>query len=168
MADDAPLIETADAKAPPGGEAAWFAGVGGARLRAALFTPQAVARGGRARGSIVLSPGRSEVIEKYYEVIADGLDRGFVVLVHDWRGQGLSKHELPDRLKGHAKGFKPFLDDYRLLLNAYEDRLPKPWISVAHGVGAALLLAAGTVWTLNQQHPKYIKPGELLQLPLSG
>jgi hypothetical protein len=37
--------------------------------------------------------------------------------------------------------------------------------AVAHGVAASVLLAAGTVWTLNQQHPKYVKPGELLRLP---
>lgn len=34
-----------------------------------------------------------------------------------------------------------------------------------HGIGAAVLLAAGTVWTLRQQHPKFVKPGELLHLP---
>jgi soluble lytic murein transglycosylase-like protein len=31
-----------------------------------------------------------------------------------------------------------------------------------HGVGAAVLLAAGTVWTIRQQHPQYLKPGQLL------
>ena len=34
-----------------------------------------------------------------------------------------------------------------------------------HGVSAAVLLAAGTIWTLRQQHPQFIKPGELLHLP---
>jgi soluble lytic murein transglycosylase-like protein len=34
-----------------------------------------------------------------------------------------------------------------------------------HGIGATVLLAAGTIWTLRQQHPKYVKPGELFQLP---
>jgi soluble lytic murein transglycosylase-like protein len=34
-----------------------------------------------------------------------------------------------------------------------------------HGIGATVLLAAGTIWTLNQQHPKYLKPGGLLKLP---
>src|SRR5712671_5818539 len=34
-----------------------------------------------------------------------------------------------------------------------------------HGVGAAVLLAAGTVWTLRQTHPQFVKPGELLHLP---
>ena len=55
MPDTAPLIETVDAKAPPGGEAAWYMGAGGAKLRAALFTPPLVKNGGRARGSRVHS-----------------------------------------------------------------------------------------------------------------
>lgn len=37
--------------------------------------------------------------------------------------------------------------------------------AAAHGLAATLLLAAGTVWTLNQQHPKYVQPGKLLELP---
>lgn len=36
-----------------------------------------------------------------------------------------------------------------------------------HGIGATVLLAAGTIWTLRQQHPKYVKPGELLRLPVA-
>jgi len=50
-----------------------------------------------------------------------------------------------------------------------DERPRSKWVTalrpVAHGVAAAILLAAGTIWTLNQQHPKYVKPGELLQLP---
>ena len=34
-----------------------------------------------------------------------------------------------------------------------------------HGLGAVVLLAAGTVWTLRQQHPLFVKPGQLLHLP---
>src|SRR4051794_9814943 len=133
MIDSAPLIETSDAKAPPGGEAGWFTGAGGAKLRAAIFTPPA--KNGRARGTIVLSGGRTEPIEKYYEVIGECLDRGFVVLAHDWRGQGLSHRDLADPLKGHARGHKVFLDDFRALLGAYDTRMPKPWIALAHSMG---------------------------------
>ena len=47
----------------------------------------------------------------------------------------------------------------------------KPWQKVARtlvkGFGASALLLAGTVWTLNQQKPKYVNPGELLQFPAS-
>ncbi|MEO5903103.1 MAG: lytic transglycosylase domain-containing protein [Gemmatimonadaceae bacterium] len=47
----------------------------------------------------------------------------------------------------------------------------KPWQralrAAAHGIAATLLLVAGTVWTLKQQKPRYVKPGDLLQLPPS-
>ena len=91
---------------------------------------------------MVLSGGRTEVIEKYFEVIAELTGRGFVVLAHDWRGQGLSHRLLPDRHLGHAQGFKDFLADYALLIDAYESQLPKPWIAVGHSMGGCLTLLA--------------------------
>src|SRR5438270_5643550 len=101
MAEPAPLVSTPDAPVPPGAEAEWVRGAGGAQIRAAIFRPE-----GRPRGSVILSGGRAEFIEKYYETIVDFTARGLVVLAHDWRGQGLSGRELPDRLKSHAAGYK--------------------------------------------------------------
>lgn len=138
MSEPAPLVDIPENPVPPGAEAAWFTGAGGAQLRAALFTPP----GTRFRGSVILSGGRTEPIEKYFETIRDFMDRGFVVLAHDWRGQGLSKRELADRLKGHARGYRPFLEDFRRLLDAYETRLPRPWIAVGHSMGGCLTLLA--------------------------
>lgn len=137
MTQAAPLLDIPEAPVPSNGAAEWFAGAGGARLRAALFSPP-----GKARGSVVLSPGRTEPIEKYYEVIRELQDRGFVVLVHDWRGQGLSHRLLADRLRGHATGFADFVADYRALLDAFEARLPKPWIAVGHSMGGCLTTLA--------------------------
>ena len=111
------------------------------RLRAVL-----VPTDGPARGSAVLSPGRTEPIEKYFEVAGELQARGFAVLIHDWRGQGLSGRMLPDALRGHAVGWKPFLADHSALLSAYEGRLPKPWIAMGHSMGGgltALALAEG-------------------------
>ena len=74
MFEPAPLIDTPEAPVPPGGTADWFVGAGGARLRAALFTPP-----GRARGSVVLSGGRSdydrstEATVMYYYMIQAGI-----------------------------------------------------------------------------------------------
>lgn len=133
MGEPAPLVSIPEAPVPDHGQAEWFRGADGATLRAALFSPE-----GAARGSVVVSPGRSEPIEKYYEVVSDLLARGFVVLVHDWRGQGLSHRILPDRLKGHAAGFHDFLGDYQALLAAFEARLPKPWIALGHSMGGCL------------------------------
>ena len=104
-------------------------------LRAALFQAE-----GSVRGSVVLSPGRTEPIEKYFEVIGDLAGRGFVVLAHDWRGQGLSGRLLADPMRGHAEGFDGYLDDHRRLLDAYQDQLPRPWISLGHSMGGCLEL----------------------------
>lgn len=137
MAEAAPLIDTPGAPVPAGAQPEWFRGAGGARLRAALFPAP-----GPARGAVVLSGGRTEPIEKYFEVICELQARGFTVLVHDWRGQGLSQRLAPDRLKGHAAGVRPFLDDYHALLAAFEDRLPRPWIAMGHSMGGCLTLLA--------------------------
>lgn len=132
----APLLSTPDALVPPGGAAEWFAGADGARLRAALFPPA-----GAARGSVVLSPGRTEPIEKYFEAVSRLNKAGFVVLVHDWRGQGLSKRLSKDD-RGHASGWRDFLTDYDALLAAFEAHLPKPWIALGHSMGGCLTLLA--------------------------
>ena len=156
MSEPAPLVSTPDAPVPPGGEAEWIKGAGGARLRAALFAPP-----GRARGSIVLSGGRTEPIEKYYEFIGECLERGFVVLAHDWRGQGLSARELPDRMKGHARGYKTFLADLQILLGAFEARLPRPWVAVGHSMGGCLTLLA-------MAHGERRFAGAILSAPMLG
>ena len=131
----APLISIPEAPAPEGSSAEWFEGAGGVMLRAALFPSQ-----GEARGSVVLSPGRTEPIEKYFEVVRDLTRRGFVVLAHDWRGQGFSQRLLPDRLRGHADGFEGYLGDHRALLDAFGSRLPQPWIALGHSMGGCLEL----------------------------
>ncbi|HVF39593.1 MAG TPA: transglycosylase SLT domain-containing protein [Gemmatimonadaceae bacterium] len=37
--------------------------------------------------------------------------------------------------------------------------------TAVHAVALVVLLAAGTFWTVNQQHPKYAQPAGLLRLP---
>jgi lysophospholipase len=137
MTEPAYLVSVPEAPVPDHGKAEWFRGAEGTTLRAATFFPE-----GSARGTVVLSPGRTEPIEKYFEVVEDLLARGFAVLAHDWRGQGLSARSLPDRLKGHARGYQPFLADYKALLDVFEARLPKPWIAMGHSMGGCLTLLA--------------------------
>ena len=125
---------------PQGAAAEWVA-AGRVRLRAALFPAP-----GRARGSVVLSPGRTEPIEKYFEVVEALQARGFAVLAHDWCGQGLSTRLLRDPLRGHAVSWRRFLSEFGAVLEAYEARLPKPWIALGHSMGGgltALALAEG-------------------------
>jgi lysophospholipase len=93
---------------------------------------------GASRGSVVLSGGRTEPIEKYFEVIGELQERGFAVLAHDWRGQGLSHRPLADRHRGHADGHADFLEDFRLLLAEASEALPRPWVAFGHSMGGAL------------------------------
>jgi len=132
----APLVRLPGAPAPKVGGAEWFTGAGGAKLRAALFpAPKPI-------GSVVISSGRTEFIEKYLEICAELVARGFTVLIHDWRGQGLSQRLLPEPLMGHASGFADFVADHAALLDAFESRLPKPWISLSHSMGGCLSMLA--------------------------
>jgi lysophospholipase len=108
------------------------------RLRAALFAPAAVP----PLGSVVVSPGRTEPIEKYFEVAERLTAMGFAVLVHDWRGQGLADRLLPDRRLGHAVGHGDFIADYGALLAAFDTRLPRPWLALGHSMGGCLTLLA--------------------------
>ena len=140
MGEPAPLVSIPEAPAPGGGAAEFLRGADGSRLRAAFFPVE------RARGTVVLSPGRTEPIEKYFEVVDDLRARGFAVLAHDWRGQGLSDRPLPDRLKGHARGWADYLGDHGRLLDAYAERAPRPWIAVGHSLGGCLILLASAGW----------------------
>jgi lysophospholipase len=136
MSGPAPLLSLPQAPAPAGATAEWFTGAGGIRLRAAYFPAAAPI------GSVVLSGGRTEFIEKYFEVINELLQRGFTVLAHDWRGQGLSARLSPDPLRGHADHFDDFAADYRLLLDQFGPRLPQPWIALSHSMGGCLTMLA--------------------------
>ncbi len=139
MGEPAPLFSIDGAVFPEGTAAFWYEGADGARLRAALVP---TGSGFAARGSVIVSPGRSEPIEKYVEVVQRLTARGFVVLVHDWRGQGLSHRALKDRLLGHAQGYAAFLWDFRRLLDVAAPRLPGPWIALGHSMGGCLTLLA--------------------------
>ena len=131
------LVEIAGAPIPPRAEVAWLVRPDGRRLRAALFDSI-----GAPRGSVVLSGGRNEPIEKYFEVIGELQARGFAVLAHDWRGQGLSDRALADRLRGHCESHEEMVADLVALLDVYQHRLPEPRIAIGHSMGGCLTLRA--------------------------
>jgi lysophospholipase len=139
----APLYSRPEARLD--GVASWVEAADGTQLRAALFRPHASVA---ERGSVVLSPGRTEPLEKYAETVAELQGRGFTVLAHDWRGQGLSARHprlRADRdgvFAGHARGWRPFVSDLSRLIDIYVERLPRPWIGLGHSMGGGLTLLA--------------------------
>jgi lysophospholipase len=69
------------------------------------------------------------------------VDRGFVVAILDWRGQGGSARQLKNPFKGHIDDFSLFERD----LSAFVDQLltpacPRPWFGLCHSMGAAIML----------------------------
>ena len=135
-AEPAPLLSIPEAAFPVGTTAVWYRGAGGRRLRAAYCPAKDPV------GSVVLSPGRTEHIEKYVEVVHELVGRRYSVLTHDWRGQGLSDRLSRDPMRGHARGFDDFLIDFKALVDRFEDRLPQPRIALGHSMGGCLTLMA--------------------------
>ncbi|MEM1151088.1 MAG: alpha/beta hydrolase [Pseudomonadota bacterium] len=124
---------------PDGAELVWFKGASGRRLRACVVP---ALQSDAARGTVLVCPGRTEFIEKYFEVARDLQAKGFAALILDWPGQGLSDRLLEDRGKGHIDDFQTFMGALRNGLDALEDQLPRPHVSLAHSMGGAIALAA--------------------------
>jgi len=110
-------------------------------LRAALFPAAS------HRATAVLMAGRSEFIEKYFEVVRDLNERGFSVATMYWRGQGLSERLLPEREKGHIRDFGVFSADLKRFVDEIvKKRFAGPYVLVTHsmgGVPALQMLADG-------------------------
>jgi lysophospholipase len=125
---------------PDGAEEHWLEGRGGVKVRV-LTAPSTR---GEARGSVIVAPGRTEFIEKYFEVIRELQARGFAVFCIDWRGQGLSGREVENGLKGHFVNFDDPVNDLSTALKLLAGKLPRPHIGLAHSMGGAILLRALT------------------------
>lgn len=123
---------------PEGAEEHWLEGRGGVKVR--VMT--APATRGPPRGSVIVCPGRTEFIEKYFEATKELQQRGFAVFCIDWRGQGLSGREVENSLKGHFSTFDDPVNDLATALRLLNEKLPRPHIGLAHSMGGAILLRA--------------------------
>lgn len=123
---------------PDGAMEEWFEGRGGLKLRA-LFAPSNTAP---PRGSVIVCNGRTEFIEKYFEVVRELQQRGFCVFTTDWRGQGLSDRLLANPQKGHLESMDDPVNDLAVMVKSMADRLPRPHILVAHSMGGCIALRA--------------------------
>jgi lysophospholipase len=125
------LLSTSADPIPEGAVVDWVVAPDGTRLRVAHWCPPDT-----TRGTVVLLNGRSEFIEKYFEVIAALLARGFAVATLDWRGQGLSDRPLPNRHKGHVEHFDLYVSDLRQIVDTFiTPSCPAPFRAVCHSMG---------------------------------
>lgn len=124
---------------PEGAEIVWFKGTEGRSLRACLAP---ALTDNKVRGTVIVCPGRTEFIEKYFEVANELQAMGFAVLIIDWPGQGLSERLLDDSRKGHIDRFETFMGALANGLTELSDRLPRPYVALAHSMGGAIALSA--------------------------
>src|SRR4029077_3266949 len=136
------LVATPKNPIPLGVSAGFLKGKSGVPLRFARWRSALKER----HGTVCIFPGRSEFIEKYFEVVGELRRRGFAVAVLDWRGQGGSGRLLRNSLKGHVKSFNDYEDDVARFMNevALPD-CPPPYYALAHSMGATALLKAATM-----------------------
>jgi lysophospholipase len=132
------FVRVAGNDEPVGATELILEGHSGLRIRAML----APAPGQTARGTVLLCSGRTEFIEKYFEVTRELQGRGFTVFSFDWRGQGLSGRELQDPQKGHFQSFEDPVKDLALIVRQMGERLPQPHLLLAHSMGGAITLRA--------------------------
>ena len=134
------LVSIRSNPAPEGATVGALRTADGVTLRFARWMPPP----GR-KGTVCVFQGRSEFIEKYFEVVNDLHARGFAVATLDWRGQGLSARALPDPRKGHVRNFAEYDRD----LDAFMQQVvlpdcPPPHFALAHSMGGAILVRSAS------------------------
>ena len=130
---DAPLYKI-DGINCPDGSAYYFPLDNGNKLRVAFWNLEG------KKGTIILQSGRTEFIEKYYEVISEFIDRGFCVAMMDWRGQGLSSRKTNNERIGHIDRFETYDQDLvRVVNECLKSKCPDPFIGFGHSMGGCLM-----------------------------
>jgi lysophospholipase len=132
------LVRDPQVDAIKGLETFRVAGPGGKSIRAA-FAPFA---GKKNRGSVIISPGRSEFIEKHATTASDLISRGYNVLIVDQRGQGWSDRLTANPMAGHMDSFILAAEHLGLAITAAGAKLSGPHILLGHSMGGNIGLEA--------------------------
>ena len=93
----------------------------------------------KPKGTIIITPGQSEFIEIYFELIKNLNEEGYNVWAMDWSGQGGSQHEIVDT----NRAINNFNYDYLDLRDFITEVVLKdkgPIIIFAHSMGAHIAL----------------------------
>ncbi|MCU0881198.1 MAG: lysophospholipase [Hyphomonadaceae bacterium] len=136
-----PLVEALDSASRGGIAVSRVAGPAGKTIRVALVLPK-LKRGQKPRGSVIISPGRTEYIEKHADTALALLQRGFAVLIVDQRGQGWSDRLTGNPMAGHMDSFALAAEHLGLAVAAHAASLPEPRLLLCHSMGGAIGLQA--------------------------
>ena len=154
----APYLELDDYKAPNGINSYFVKMDDGIKIRVCHWMNNSK----DLKGTILLQQGHNEFIEKYYETIQEFIDKNYSIVAFDWRGQGMSDHQLKDTHKAFIKDFKRHDKDIKYILEKIvEPNFPKPFIGIGHSMGGCLMLSAF------HDHPEMFSKG-ILSAPMLG
>lgn len=133
----APIVRLNTDPAPDGLQARFVTAPDGVRLRAARAP---AAKDAAPRGSVLIAPGRTETVEKYFETMRELAERGFATFVIDHRGQGLSDRAAEGG-RGHIDRFSQYGADFVHAVTSFpQDDLPRPWLGLGHSMGGLAML----------------------------
>ncbi len=131
------LVGLARNPVPSGAVIGRFPGYDGAPLRFARWQ----ATRSPKRGTVCVFTGRTEFIEKYFEVITDLRRRGFAVAMMDWRGQGASHRPLDNPRKGFIRDFSEYDRDLKCFMRQIVlPDCPPPYFALGHSMGGHILV----------------------------
>ena len=135
----APYLELDNYKAPKGIKSYFVKMDDGIKLRVCHWKVNLK----ETNGTIFLQQGHNEFIEKYFETIQEFIDRKYSVITFDWRGQGMSDHQLKDIHKAYIEDFKRHDEDLKYILQkVISDNFPEPLIGIGHSMGGCIMLSA--------------------------
>ncbi len=95
---------------------------------------------GAPKGTLVITPGFRECIEKYFEVVNDMAAKGYDVWIMDWRGQGGSQRFIKDSQKAHHEGYDEQIETLKQFSTSVVDKQKDPLVLMAHSMGAHIAL----------------------------
>jgi lysophospholipase len=94
-----------------------------------------------ARGTVAVLPGRTECIEKYFEIARDIQGMGYAVALVEPRGQGLSDRLAANPAAGHIDDFAHAAADLAQAVSELAD-MPRPLVVLGHSAGGGVVLRA--------------------------
>ncbi len=131
------LVDTEFNRVPEGAQSGFVQTEDDVKIRWARWAPT----GSPLRGTVTIVQGRTEFIEKYFEVVEELRARGFFVVAFDLRGQGGSERLLKNARRGHVENFDEFaLDLHAVLDNVALSDCPGPHFLLAHSTGGAVVM----------------------------
>ncbi|MES2527311.1 MAG: alpha/beta fold hydrolase [Bdellovibrionota bacterium] len=88
--------------------------------------------------NIVVSPGRTEPMKKYFELVHDLPNANFYMIDH--QGQGESDRSLESRDKGYVRRFEDYVSDFTHFMEniVLPETKDEPLYLIAHSMGGAI------------------------------